>query len=77
MKPSKCYWYLIDFQWQKGEWEYKITVNSECAILGDKGTGHIILSLPVEEARKIMGVWQDLIGDNTKQIDSIIEKHEI
>ena len=23
-----------------------------------------------------MGVWQDLTGDNTKQIDSIIEKHE-
>ena len=36
LKPSKCYWYLIDFQWQKGEWEYKITANSECTILGDK-----------------------------------------
>lgn len=76
LKPAKCYWYLIDFQWKNGEWSYKITDNLECNILGDKGTCHILLSLSVEEAKQIMGVWQNLTGDNTRQIDEIIEKHE-
>ena len=75
MKPSKCYWYLVDFQWEKGEWSYKTTANTVCNILGDNKTGHNILSLPVEKAEKIMGVWQNLSGDNTTQIDAIIEKH--
>ena len=38
-------------------------------------TGHNILSLPVDKAEIIMGVWQDLTGDNTKQINAIIDKH--
>ena len=75
MKPSKCYWYLVDFQWERGEWSYKTTANTVCNILGDNKTGHNILSLPVEKAEKIMGVWQNLSGDNTTQIDAIIEKH--
>ena len=75
LKPSKCYWYLVGFQWQKGEWSYKPTDNTVCNILGDKKTGHNILSLPVDKAEKIMGVWQNLTGDNTTQINAIIDKH--
>ena len=74
LKPAKYYWYLINFQWQHGEWSYKIAADSECNILGDKRTGHIILSLSVKEPKQIMEVWQNLMGDNTRQIDDIIEK---
>ncbi len=55
LKPSKCYWYLVDFQWDKGEWHDKNTANTKCYIKGDNKSGHNILSLPVEKAEKIMG----------------------
>ena len=77
LKPAKCYWYLINFLWENKEWSYKITATLECKILGDKGTGHIILSLPVEESRQIMRVWKKLRKDNKRQINKIIEKHKI
>ena len=77
LKPSKCYWYLVDFMWKQGEWFYRSTSNQSCRIVGDNGTGHIIRSLPVEESKEIMGVWQNLIGDNTCQIDALITKHSI
>ena len=76
LKPSKCYWYLLDFQWKKGEWSYETTANTECNIVGDKRTWHTIPRLPVEETKKIMGVCQDLTWDNIKQIDAITEKQE-
>ena len=48
LKPSKCYWYLVDFIWKQGEWLYRLTGNQRCRIVGDNGAGHIIHSLPVE-----------------------------
>ena len=55
LKPVKRYCYLIEFLWKDREWGYRLTVNSECRILVDKGTFHIIKSLPVEEPKHIMG----------------------
>ena len=76
LKLVKEYCYLIDFLWKDEEWGYIITVNSECRILGDKDTDHIIKSLPVEDPKQIMEIWQHLMGDNTRQINRIIEKHK-
>ena len=36
----------------------------------------MIFSLPLEEPKEIMGVWQHLSGENIKQIYKIIEKHK-
>ena len=73
LKASKCYWYLIDFCWQHGTWRYANTEGTICRIQGDYGRGHDILSSPLSEANKTMGVWQDLTGDNTMQIDELIK----
>ena len=75
LKSSKCYWYLIDFTWQQGIWKYADTTNSICYIRGDDGRGHGIRSLPLTEPNKIMGVWQDIIGDNTQQVQKLIQVH--
>ena len=70
------YWYLVDFLWKDEEWGCRITANLECRILGDKVTGNIVKSLPVEEPKQIIGVWKNLTGDNKRQINKIIEKHK-
>ena len=77
LKPSKCYWYLVDFFWRHGEWFYSPMGNQTCRIVGDNGVGYLIRSLPVEESKEIMGVWQNLAGDNTSQIEALISKHSL
>ena len=39
LKATKCYWYLIDFQWKKGIWKYVDTEGTMCEIKGDGGKG--------------------------------------
>ena len=46
-----------------------------CKIQGEDGRGHDIASSPLSEANKTMGVWQNLRGDNTKQVKELITKH--
>ena len=75
LKAAKCYWYLVDFAWKDGEWFYKQTENHSCTIAGDDKQGYRILSLPANEPRKIMGVWQNLTGDNSRQIEEMIAAH--
>ena len=55
---------------------YCIIANTECKIIRDKRTWNVIKTLPVEESKQIMCAWQKLTGDNTKQINDIIEKHQ-
>ena len=59
------------------EWRYKTTAKTKYKILGDKVTYHMIPSLPVEEPKQIMEVWQKLTGKNTEQTGEIMEKHKI
>ena len=75
LKAPKCYWYLIDFKWEQGIWSYADTANTICKIRGDDGRGYEIRSLPITEANKTMGVWQEMTGDNTQQVNKLIETH--
>ena len=67
---------FIRFLWKEEEWWYCIVTNMECKIKGDKGTVHVIKILTVEESRQIMGVWKNLMSNNTTQVDEIIEKYQ-
>ena len=75
LKASKCYWYLIDFTWEQGIWRYVDTADSIFKIRVDYGRGYSIRSLPLIEPNKIMGVWQDITGDNSHQVQKLIETH--
>ena len=75
LKPSKYYWYLVDFKFKHGEWSYADTTNVQCMIQGEGSSPYPVKSLAVNESREIMGVWQNLSGENTKQIEETIKKH--
>ena len=42
LKPSKCYWYLVDFKFKQGEWSYTDTTNVQCKIQGEGSSPHFI-----------------------------------
>ena len=75
LKPSKCYWYLVQFKFNQGEWGYVDTTKFQCKIQGEGTQPQFINSLPVDEPMEIMGVWQNLAGDNKKQVEETIKKH--
>ena len=69
LKPSKCYWYLVHFKFNQGEWSYADTSNYKCKIRGEGAHPQFINGLAVDETREIMGVWQNLSGNNNRQIE--------
>ena len=74
LKPEKCFYYIIDYEWQDdGSWEYSKLVNTLHPItvpLSD-GTEATIYHLPVDEARKTLGIWTNPAGMCDKQLDAI------
>jgi len=65
LKPEKCFYYMVDYEWQDdGSWEYSKLVDTLPPItvpLSD-GTEAMIDHLPVEEARKTLGIWMNPAG---------------
>ena len=55
LKPSKCYWYLVDFKFKHGEWSYVDTTKFQCMIQGEGSSPYPVKSLAVNESREIMG----------------------
>jgi hypothetical protein len=55
--PEKSYWYLIDFKWKDGGWKYATTEETQFELtMKDKDdVRHILLRLPVNEARRSLG----------------------
>lgn len=66
LKPTKCYWYLVDFKWTQGECQYVYTTNQRCDIQGEGEELQYISNLQVGESRENMGLWQNLDGDNRR-----------
>ena len=75
LKSTKCYCYLIDFSWHQGVWKYAQTERTVCRIQGEYERVYKIVSYPLSEANKTMGLWQNLMGDNVKQTEELIAKH--
>ena len=74
LKPEKCYWYFARFKWQNGQWELSDEIPPPIHIMTDEGkTKNISYKMP-SDATKAVGVWQDLKGSSTKQMQDLIDK---
>jgi hypothetical protein len=63
--PSKSYWYLLDFKWERGVWRYrsKEALPGEITIRGVDGTQVILERLELSEARETLGVYIMMDGN--------------
>ena len=65
---------MVDYEWQDdGSWDFSKLIDTLPPItvpLAD-GTDATIDHLPVEEARKTLGIWTNPAGTCDKQLDAI------
>ena len=79
MKPEKCFYYMVNYDWHAaGTWSYLAMVNEEELLvpgLDDKAKP--IEQLPVTVSKKMLGVWTNPAGDCSKQLEVLLEKTTI
>jgi hypothetical protein len=77
--PQKSYWYGIDFKWHKTKlkWEYKTITHLLGSLhMKDHRRNLTLLfeQLEVDEARKILGLWITMDGNQVQQVLALFKK---
>ena len=75
-KSDKSFWYLLHQKFVKGEWVWESTEGTEMEIEGDEGVPHVVESLPLNEEKKFLGVFDCPEGGNKTQLEKKREKVE-
>jgi len=67
--PEKCFWYLINFKYEKNHWKYKIWEDNmyNLQIPNQDGTMVAIPQLQVNAARRTLGVHLAPDGNNAAE----------
>jgi hypothetical protein len=77
-KPPKCFYHLISFIWSnKGKWDYEPNHTKEefnMLVPMPDGTMASIDHLPVDQAKKTLGVWTSPVGDSDGAMVAMREK---
>ena len=74
LKPEKCYWYFARFEWENGEWSLSKSIPAPIPIKYDRGHRENIEFKGPQEATKAVGVWQNLEGTSTKQVEEYVDR---
>ena len=68
--PSKSWYGLVDFEWTDGEWNYKEHLEDAQVSIADlNGDETQLQILEPHEAKKILGIFLAMDGNNETQID--------
>jgi hypothetical protein len=74
--PSKSYWYLLDFLWKSGKWQYRSISNmpGDISIRGVDGVRVTLERLEPSEARGTLGVFIAMDGNWREEVRVLKEK---
>jgi len=74
--PDKCFWYLIDFKWERGQWRYIQWDESAwpLCIHRKNGTSVVIPRLSTSKARRTLGVRLAPDGNNLAEYAHLKEE---
>lgn len=72
LNPNKCYWYMVDSTCINGEWNYAPSTTWELTIPLPDSTRHKIAHLDAYHSNKMLGVWSNPAGDDTKHLEANI-----
>ena len=76
LRPEKCYWYLLDYEWVDGKVRYDTREHREIHVQDARGVEGRVQRLQPQEAKEVVGVWIAPDGNNTAQMASLITKIE-
>ena len=75
LKPDKCFYYLVDFEFQAdGSWQAVDIVAPPLQVPQKDGRTAPISQLPHTESRKTLGLWTNPAGDCAKQLEVLQDK---
>ena len=76
--PDKTFWYGIDFVWTDGIWKYATTQEAPgvLRVRDSQGVLQTLERVPVDEARRTLGVWSAPDGNWDLQTKLMVEKAE-
>jgi hypothetical protein len=78
LEPSKTFYYLVDFLWDKGKWSYNTTpASTELQIRNLDGQMQPVEQVPVSEARRTLGVKLAPDGNNDAEFESLRQKAQV
>ena len=73
--PDKCWWYLVDFEWNDGKWKYVSPYNHLDLKVRDKtGTLQSLQRLPHHESKEMVGVVLALDGNHNGEVKKLRRK---
>jgi hypothetical protein len=73
IEPAKTFWYSIDFEWQKGNWQYAEPTDQDLRVRGPSGELQTLEVVPVDEARRTLGVRLAPDGNDREQGKFMLE----
>ena len=77
LKGPKCYWWLIDYEYTNGSWQYMAKVDWELVVPLPDGTSCIVDQVSCDTSMKMLGVWSCPSGiDNTHLKENVVGKLE-
>ena len=77
LKGAKCYWWLIDYEYTNGSWNYAAKVDWELTVPLPDGTSCVIDQVPCDQSMKMLGVWSSPSGiDDTHLKENVTTKME-
>lgn len=73
--PDKSHWYYVDFEWKQGKWSYvRFRADRVLTVLNEFGTRVDVDQVPLNEARRTLGVYLAPDGSNTQMKQILLEK---
>jgi hypothetical protein len=64
LKPEKCWWYLLDYTCEDGNWTYVDIVPQDLFITNPDGTKNAIKQEDATASKKTLGIYDALVGGN-------------
>jgi hypothetical protein len=77
LKPEKCFWYLLDYKCEDGEWSYTEMSPYEMFLTNPDGTKSPIKQEMVTDSKKTLGIHDSPAGGNAAHLSSIKDKASV
>ena len=77
LKSEKCWWYLLDYEFVDGKWEYVTDVDYELFVPMPDGSYEQITREDVFTSKKTLGVWDCPAGGNAEHLKQMHDKMDV
>ena len=75
-RQKKSFWYLMEQVYKDGQWRWRKTEGTKMKVPVDDGEEFTCKSLPLDQEKEFLGVYDSPEGGNKEQIKKMLKKVE-